>query len=423
MNYNKSIILVIICMLLLSGCMLSVAKETITISVEHPSSALFYKQYGDAFTQKYPHIRINVVTQSEAAVGTDDVDLRFMSGLGQYKELSKNKKLLNIETFREKEASFFENISPVILNSLRNQSESGLYGLAPSFISYAIYYNKDLFNQYGVPFPKNQMTWSEIWDLAKHFTLHSENEKKIYGFKSNYYENIGISLIWRSGQTEGLSFIDPRTLKISMNSESWKAIWTQVIDAIKVKAIYDIPEKTDGDFVPAPILTGETAMEIQSHAAAYNFESYAQMYGKQQVNWGMVTVPVNSSNPAYSDYYQFEEIYGISATSKHKEEAWQLIKFITTRDLQNESYSGIPAQINLLKTIKEHDLSPLYTLKPIQQSNNPYEVIDDKILAALKEIGQQIVDDAVKGKITIDEALKQFEEKGQQTIIEIKEKL
>ena len=55
-----------------------------------------------------------------------------------------------------------------------------LYGLPFRNDYYLLYYNKTLFDQAGVEYPKNDMTWDEYRELAKKMTSGEGNDK-IYG--------------------------------------------------------------------------------------------------------------------------------------------------------------------------------------------------------------------------------------------------
>lgn len=56
--------------------------------------------------------------------------------------------------------------------------------MAPSISTRALFYNKDLFDRYGVPYPTNAMTWDDVLALAKRFPTKGEGEGRIYGFGS-----------------------------------------------------------------------------------------------------------------------------------------------------------------------------------------------------------------------------------------------
>ncbi|MCY9760012.1 extracellular solute-binding protein [Paenibacillus alvei] len=415
MRKNKIAILgIILSMLLLSACQNNVEKP-ITITVEYPSPNEFYKRYGHAFEQKSPLISIQVIPEADQS---SPADLRYMDNLSTYKKLIDSGELLNLESYIKEEPGAWKNITPIMFDTLKIKFGDQLYGLAPTFSSYAIYYNKDLFAKYKIPFPKNQSTWKDIFDLATRFPLQTDDGEPLYGFKPNYYENVGISLIMRWGQTEGLRFIDPETLKIQMNTPAWKEIWRRTIDALRSGRIYKQTQQTEGAMSLDPIYTGNAAMALQSHVAAYNFD-INQLYGAgQPINWDMVTVPVDPRKPEYCDYYLIKEIYGISTASERQEAAWELLKWMVQGGAMTstEINHGLPARTELIASVKGHDLSPLTMLKASPSNHNPYESIHYDIINAFKSIGNQIVEDVIANKLTIDEALILIDEKGQQAV-------
>lgn len=426
-----TVIFLSISLLMASGCMIRPMKEPVTITINFPSEKLFYQMYGHDFEDKYSHITIQVIDEDLADESTAEptTDVLFMDQVTVYNRLVEEGKLLNLEQKLRDEKYPISEFSPVVANALRSEADGLLYALSPSFISHAIYYNKDLFIQYGIPFPQNQMTWEEVLDLAKRFPDQNSDGEALYGFKSNYYINIPFSMILRIGQTEGLAFLDPRTLQVNMDSAAWHDIFQTVIDAFRDKAVYDKNDDPSGEIEPAPILTGHAAMEIQSYTTAYNFEDYSRFIGAKSIDWDMVTVPVGSRSRGQSDYYEVQEIYGISSKTEHEEEAWELVKFITNdtqklkKNQQNQISMGLPARTDLIKPVDGHDLSPLYELDPVTKSNNPYDYIHYEIINAFKDVGQNVIQEAIENKITIDDAIEMIEKEGQAAIDEMKLKL
>lgn len=231
-------------------------------------------------------------------------------------------------------------------------------------------------------------------------------------------------MILRVGQTEGLQFINPETLKVNFQSDEWKTIFSDVIQLFQYNVVYDQEDTMTGEIVPSPMLTGKAAMEIQSYSTAYNFDAHSQFVGAPTIKWDMVTVPVATRMSDQSDYYDIQEIYGISSTANHAEEAWKLIEFITgdTQKMKanvfNQLINGLPARTELIKAAGHHDLSPLYVLNPVTNSNNPYDYIDYEILNAFKVVGQSIVEEAIQNSLSVDEAIYKIEVEGQRVIDE-----
>lgn len=142
-------------MLILSACQ-STTEKPITLTVEYPYPNEFYKRYGSPFEHHFPLIHIQVIPKADQ---TSTADIRYFNSLSAYKELSDSGGLLHLEPLIQQEPSQWKNISPIMTDILTFNTENGLYGLAPSFSSCAIFYNKDLFAKYKIPLPKNRSTW------------------------------------------------------------------------------------------------------------------------------------------------------------------------------------------------------------------------------------------------------------------------
>ncbi|MBA9086729.1 ABC-type glycerol-3-phosphate transport system substrate-binding protein [Fontibacillus solani] len=399
-------------------------KEPIILTINFPSEKLFFEMYGYDFEEKYPHINVKVIEKDTPLDFKEFFpDVLFFDQIHTYKKLISDGELLNLEKIISDAKYPISELTPIVTDSLKSEKDQ-LFGLSPSFISYAIYYNKDIFAEYDVSFPKNQMTWIEVLDLAKQFPNKNSDGETLYGFKSNYYKDIAFSMILRAGQTEGLTFIDPSTLKVNFISPEWNVIFNNVIDAFREGAIYSKEYDPNGEVEPAPILTGKTAMEIQSYSTAYNFESYSNFIGGHKIDWDIVTVPVSSRDRNKSDFYEIQEIYSISSRTEHKEESWKLIEFITKYRANNQDEKqliGLPAQIDFIKPVNDHDLSPLLFLGRANNNNNPYEFVDYSIINAFKESGQDIIEEAINNtNYSIEDMIKSIEIEGQKVIDSMK---
>ncbi|MDG0794444.1 extracellular solute-binding protein [Cohnella ginsengisoli] len=56
-----------------------------------------------------------------------------------------------------------------VKQTLREAGGGQLYGYAPEFTGHALYYNRKLFREYGIPEPTEGMTWEEVMNLAIKF--------------------------------------------------------------------------------------------------------------------------------------------------------------------------------------------------------------------------------------------------------------
>ncbi|MBD2872393.1 ABC transporter substrate-binding protein [Paenibacillus arenilitoris] len=415
---------------LLAGCQQSEKQQPITLTINYPSEKMFYERVGLAFEARYPHIKIKVIEKRQVEENDDSsLDIIFMRNLQEYEKISSLGYLSELTPYFTSSEQKEMNINEITTTMIRSKSDEKLFGLAPAFQSHVIYFNKSLFDTYKIPYPFDGMTWKELFNLAQLFPETDSQGERIYGYSTNYYEHIAFASFLRAGQTEGLAFIDPNTLELTINTNEWKAIGEYIIEAFRSGKILAAEEGSSDTFQHSPIITGRSAMELSGQTTAYNFDNVVQQYGMKPIQWGMVTVPVSSVDSSSSDYYQINEIYGLSLGSLHKDEAWKFIKFIVSdieyyKKNQNTIMNyGIPANVELLAPITGQDLKPLFSLKPKKYYVNPYEKVHYDIVNGFKEYGQTLFEQVIHGDLTLDQAFEALESEGQLKVNQIKEQL
>ena len=135
----------------------SEADSTGTLKVLYWNEEDFNRTYGDLFSQKYPNIKIEVVSPPgmeairdyNGAINKYSPDLVMLPPY-QYQQMSKDKKLIDLEPLIKRDAYDTKTIYPGLLDELKKQGGGKLYGLSPKADSYALLYNVDLFKKYNV---------------------------------------------------------------------------------------------------------------------------------------------------------------------------------------------------------------------------------------------------------------------------------
>lgn len=85
--------------------------------------------------------------------------------------------LLNLTNIlKQDEEIDLDDYYPAALNTSRYQGQ--LYGLPWIYQPYILYYNRDLFDQFNVPYPTNDMSWDDFVQLADQMTLDTNNDGK-----------------------------------------------------------------------------------------------------------------------------------------------------------------------------------------------------------------------------------------------------
>jgi ABC-type glycerol-3-phosphate transport system substrate-binding protein len=156
-------ICVIVCLLALSslGCNAAApTPEPITISFLPP---VFGQEYYEAlvkeFNKEYPYITVEFVSP-----GTDDADV-FVSSPFALRELLAQDSIVSLDLFIEQDASF--DLTDFYPGTVGLFSAEGKTWAIPSGVTVAaMFYNRDLFDQYNVPYPEIGWTWDDFLDRA-----------------------------------------------------------------------------------------------------------------------------------------------------------------------------------------------------------------------------------------------------------------
>ncbi|GAA3402129.1 ABC transporter substrate-binding protein [Paenibacillus hodogayensis] len=74
-------------------------------------------------------------------------------------------------------------IEPVLLDEVKRTSGGKLYMLPVQNNIQVLFYNKDIFDRFGVGYPRDGMTWDEMLDLSKKLT-RKDSGKLYFGFSS-----------------------------------------------------------------------------------------------------------------------------------------------------------------------------------------------------------------------------------------------
>jgi len=413
-----------------------------TLKVMYYNEQSFYQQYGMLFSALYPEVEVEVVSTQdvnyeegkdmqkamEDFIAERKPDVLMLSA-DEYSRMAEEGKLQNLEAYIKKDKFDLEGIAPGILEYIKQQSGGVLYGLAPTFYSQALYYNKDLFAKHGVEFPEDRMSWEKVLQLAARFPTTGDKENRVYGLKAGYQTNLyyfGNSI----GASLGLTYIHPSSRKLMINSDSWKSVYEMAHKAMESGTLY--MENMDGSFTSNsyddfllrdPFISGKVAMAIDGNylmdqIKQKNESSTAKDKGVQ--NWDVVTVPVNPQNPEESTGMSIGQIFAISANSANMDAAWNFISYVNgdefarvTSKLQN---GGFPARTKYLSADGIH-AEAFYSLKPM--SNNMYKDFDklpQQFFVKFDGLAQQEFQSITDGKQSVSEALDSLQAKGQQLL-------
>jgi multiple sugar transport system substrate-binding protein len=294
---------------------------------------------GGAVKQKFPYIslqpiRIGKGTTIEELIASGEIpDIIYSNapGLGSYKTLNL---LEDMTPLLKKHQIDLSRFTPVMLDPVRALSDKGeLYGL-PFFAHFsALYYNKDIFDKFGVAYPKDGMTWEEVTEIGKAL---SRTDSGIQ------YKGLDPDTIPRLGMQLSLTTVDAKTNKASINSDGWRKVFTLG------KEIWSIPNNKpeklnsfnsrnwfmkDRNIAMLPI---NNIMNIGLEEAS-----------KNGLNWDVVQYPSYNEKPNV-DTHVDPQIFAVTKSSKYKDQAMQVLSVAMSDEVQLKS-ARTTARLSTLK--------------------------------------------------------------------------
>lgn len=296
---------------------------------------------------------------------------------------------------------------PELIESMKGFGDNGqLYGLPSSKAMYALIYNKRLFDKFAVPYPKDGMTWDQAIELAKRMT-RTEDSTKYQGLIVNYYNIIGSQLnkvvIDKSGKARMSDWLKP---------------------AATFKQIYE----ADGSKGPVPGNIAKTMAPFYKETLAMvvlNPDTiFAAAKEHPDLQWDIVTAPTFSEQPNIDPYMNYTFL-AVSPTSQHKEEAFKVIAYLNSDEVQTErARKGYPTILKSpdiqkqfaaeLPELKGKNLQAAFKNKQSDPYVSPY--FDTSIDTLVKKGFNEIV----KGGTDINTILRQMDEEIDKKVAEQK---
>lgn len=295
----------------------------------------FEKEIGEPIRKKFPWITVKYIERGE---GRDIADLltagtlpdiywyvynRFPSRIQNLEleyDMSELIEKYNFDTSR---------LDPASMKSLDQfTGGKGVYGLPFVASTSVTYYNKDIFDEFGVDYPVDGMTWDEIYDLAKQMTRNIDgvNYRGLatfhgYLLRENPY---------------GLRPFDPATRKASLNNDEWKKLYQNLM------RIYQIPgnNRRVDTRATTPELEAFATERTIAMAVINNDLKHVQII-PEDMNWDVVSMPTFAEMPNIADQPS-PWMYSILSTSQKKDAAFEVLSYLLSDEfLMHESKRGV----------------------------------------------------------------------------------
>jgi len=399
-----------------SGFVVSTEPVTLKfyVNVTRLSELEFQNYFVDPLKKKYPHITLQKLEgEIDKLVAAGDVPDLIMSDNDWHMPLKHLDLPMDLTELVKKSGLDLNVFLPESIQAIRNlDPQGGLEGIPLFLNTGALFYNKDLFDKFGVPYPKDGMLWSEVLELSRKLT-RKENDVQYIGWDPRFPDH----LISPYSQ----EFVDPKTNKALIDIPHYRKIFELF------KQVYDQPgyigPKNEyaygpGGFVSTHIL----AMQADWVSKLVSDLLQAEAKGAAP-NWDLVTVP-NFEDTVGKGRHALADMLIITKTSKYKEQAMQVIQMLTSQE--HQIMMTRDARLTVMKdkevqnqfgannpSLKGKNIAAIYKYPP---SKTPKPHIADK---EVQTIIRNIRKEMAVGKKDINTVLREGQELADKKIAEM----
>ena len=279
-----------------------------------------------------------------------------------------------------------------------------LYAIPRDISNLVIFYNKDLFDEYKVPYPKSNWTYNDFLSTAQKLTHDTNNDNRpdIFGFGFEELSLFWTPFLWSNGG--GIISSDLKTVEIN-KPESIKSIQFYA----DLRNRYHVAPKKDESAsakMSQFFIQGKLAMQINGRWAVPRYRKDLNF------RWDIAPFP-NGTKGSIVD--ADASGWAISESSSHKKEAWRLIKFLSSKKtILKFTQDGliVPARIDAAysETFLSKDQDPKNSRlfidiiphsKPTPANQN-YQEILDALNSTLEPVwnGKKTAKQSIDGEIT-----------------------
>lgn len=287
---------------------------------------LFNDRFGNQLRKKFPNYTITLLTGNVAdVVATAPViDLVVSSGTGMPTNVFQYGLEADITDLVTKYKFDLSKIEAGPLDALRQFAGGKLPALPWTVATQVFYYNKDVFDKFGVSYPKEGMTWDQVYEMAQKMT-RAEGGVQYRGLTFGVFNQ---AIGWNQ---LGAPFFDA-AYKAKFTDDMFKRVFQNVTRFLDIKG--NEPRDAAGKAINA------RNVFLNEHSTAMHIDGsgVVTLLAPTKANWDIARFPdfpgQAGVGPSVNPDYLF-----ISSKSKNRDAAFQALSFLASEEFQTWSAS------------------------------------------------------------------------------------
>jgi len=219
-----------------------------------------------------------------------------------------------------------EDYYPQVLDGMRVGGR--LYGIPSDFSTILLFYNKNLFDKYKVPYPDETWDWNKFLWAAKKLTADTDGDGLIdqFGFSNVAAYNRWPAWVWMAGG----DIMTPDLKRCLMDQpEAIRGLKFDIELSTKHHVSPTVGDTTTGDFEQM-FMSEQVAMIADSR---YAYKKFLGLASRKTVNmpfrWDLAHRPKGPVRRATTFIWGGNVML---KSSKHKKEAWEFLKYISEKE-------------------------------------------------------------------------------------------
>ncbi len=287
----------------------------------------------EAFEEANPDIQIEVVNSPNAdyetklttmLAGGDDIDLFFAKSNTALPGLYSKGYCMDLTPLFEEDGYDLAPYGTVLEQQMTFDGD--VYALPFRTNDWVLFYNKDLFDEAGVDYPTNDMTWEQVAETAKEISANTADG--IYGF--SFQPKMGFIFPLVAGTMEGFD-ITTSDLSCATKACDW------ILDMYESGAMEEYSEATSMNKDQTYFCTGEWAMMWDGSWFVQNLNNQEDL----GFEWGVAKGPYWEGTE--QTCFVTSTPLCISAATENQDAAYKFLKFVC-----GEEGASILATTNLI---------------------------------------------------------------------------
>lgn len=291
----------------------------------------FNNRYGDQLRKKFPHFTINYIRRTDLATGIAEMvasktpfDIYF-ANVGSFENEAIQYGLqMDMSELIKKHDVDMNVFDPSVISGVKS-SNHGIYALPIHSDTMVTYYNKEIFEKFGVDYPENGMLWDDVYALSKKLT-RKDGDTQYIG-----YAPFSIYMLYMNPLS--IPVVDEITEMPTINKDDrWRNFFQTLLiaptEAPEVREYLDELKKNKSHIVNAFMKDRTAAMLAYVSALAPTWPDEMAAF-----DWDWVSVPTLKEQPEIgAQPYTF--YFGITNIANNQDAAMEALKYMVSEEFQ-----------------------------------------------------------------------------------------